>query len=99
MPPAKPFNPFFVLLLVVGTAFALTACAYCAMTVRGQNAAAADEGGLIGLMDQYGLTILVTELVLLGVLTFAAIGTDEFWTRRFKAAAHSQQDSGEPPPR
>jgi hypothetical protein len=82
MPQAKAANPFYALLMVVGVAFALTACAYGVMTVRGLDPHRADEGGLVGLMDQHGLTILVVELVLLGLLTVLAIGTDEYWTRR-----------------
>lgn len=81
MPP-KATNPFYALLLVVGVAFAISACAYGVMTVRGLDPQRADEGGLVGLMDQHGLSILVVELVLLGILTALAIGTDEYWTRR-----------------
>jgi hypothetical protein len=81
MPQSKPTNPFYAALLVVGVVFAITACAYCVMTVRGLEPRP-DEQGLMGVMSQHGLTILVVELVLLGVLTFAAIGTDEYWTRR-----------------
>jgi hypothetical protein len=36
----------------------------------------------MGLMNDHGLVIMVVELVVLGALTFAAIGTDEYWTRR-----------------
>ena len=81
MPAAKATNPFYALLVVVGVAFALSACAYGVMTVRGLDPHHADEGGLVGLMDQHGLTILVVELVLLGLLTALAIGTDEYWSR------------------
>ncbi len=33
----------------------------------------------MGLMSQHGLTIMVVQLVLLGVLTVAAIATDDYW--------------------
>ena len=64
----------------MGVAFAITACAYGVMTVRGLDPHLADEQGLMGLMSQHGLTILVVELVLLGVLTVLAIATDDYWT-------------------
>jgi len=86
MPQNKPFNPFYVAALPVGVIFALTACSYMVMAYRGLDPHQADEGGLVGLMDQHGLAILLVELALLAVLTFAAIGTDGYWTRRFEAA-------------
>jgi hypothetical protein len=87
MPQSGPRNPFYAALVVVGVAFALTACAYCAMTVRGGNPHAADEEGLVGLMDRHGLAIMAVELVLLAVLTALAIGTDEYWSRRTSGGA------------
>jgi hypothetical protein len=78
-------NPFYRALLVVGVVFAISACAYGVMTVRGLNPRLADEQGLMGLMSQHGMTILVVELVLLGILTVAAIGTDDFGVRRAEA--------------
>ena len=89
MPEPKPFNPFYAVLVVVGVAFVVTACAYGVMTVRGLDPHAADEGGLVGLMDRHGLSILVAELVLLGVLTVLAIGTDNYWTARTGSRAAS----------
>ena len=80
MPRAKPINPFYLVLLVVGAVFAITASAYGVMTVRGLNPRLADEEGLMGVMSQHGLVIMVGELVLLGVLTVAAIATDDYWT-------------------
>jgi hypothetical protein len=84
MPQTKSVNPFYPPLVVVGVVFALTACAYGVMTVRGLDPHQAGEGGLVGFMDEYGLLLMVAELCLLGVLTVAAIGTDEYWTRRFE---------------
>jgi hypothetical protein len=78
----KPVNPFYSILVVVGVTFALTATAYGVMTVRGLDPRRADEGGLMGLLSQHGMAIMTVELMLLGVLTFAAIGTDEYWTRK-----------------
>jgi H+/Cl- antiporter ClcA len=90
MPQLKPQNPFFAVLIVVGIAFGLTACAYVVMTVRGSDPHTAGEGGLVGLMAQRGLTILVVELLLLGLLTVLAIGTDGYWS--------SETSGGREPP-
>ena len=79
MPKRKPKNPFYILLMIVGTAFALTACAYGVMTVRMTQAAVATPGDAF--FDNYGLWLMGGELTLLTLLTFAAIGTDDYWTR------------------
>jgi hypothetical protein len=86
MPQKQPVNPFYSALVVVGVLFALTACAYGVMTVRGLDPQNADEGGLVGFLDAYGVWVMVGELLVLGLLTVAAIGTDEYWTRRMTAA-------------
>ena len=78
----KIVNPFYAALVVVGLAFALTTCAYTVMSFRELDPFAPEEQGLIALMKNHGLLILVSELGLLGVLTVAAIGTDDYWTRR-----------------
>jgi hypothetical protein len=75
-------NPFYALLLVVGVAFALTGCAYTVMSFRQLDPHAVDEPGMVALMKDHGLTIMLSELGVLGLLTFAAIGTDDFWTKR-----------------
>jgi hypothetical protein len=82
----KPVNPFYIALLPVGVAFVVTACAYGVMMVQALSPRAAAPSGPIGLMDRHGLAILAAELALLGVLTVAAIASDDFWTRRFEAA-------------
>jgi hypothetical protein len=82
MPTTKPQNPFYAALVVASLAFGLTACAYVVMVVRGSNPHTAGEGGLVGLMERHGTAILLVEIVLLGLLTLLAIGTDEYWSRR-----------------
>jgi hypothetical protein len=94
MPQKKPTNPFYVALIPVGVIFALTACSYGVMAYRGRDPHITDETGLAGLMNHHGLAILVVELVLLGILTVAAIGTDDFWTRRFEAAQKTEGERG-----
>jgi hypothetical protein len=88
MPQSKPMNPFYVASLPVGIVFAITACAYVVMTIRGSDARQAEATGLIALMEQHGLAILIGEIVILGLLTFAAIASDDFWTRRFESKRH-----------
>ena len=88
-------NPFYSLLLVAGIAFAITATAYGVMAfreARPRESAAADEPDaarttngehpLMHWMRQHGEMALLTELALLAVCTFAAIGTDDYWQRR-----------------
>ena len=41
----KPFNPFYALLLIVGTVFAITACAYGVMTVQLMQAGRSTAAG------------------------------------------------------
>jgi hypothetical protein len=86
----KPFNPFYPLLLIAGVIFALSACAYGVMTVTllspAQVMGAAPEGGLVAFLDAHGVSLLMGELAVLAVVTFAAMGTDEYWTRRAAAA-------------
>lgn len=91
----KPVNPFYAALVVVGIAFAITACAYGVMTVRLLDPRSAGEGGLVGLMNSYGVTIMLVELGLLAVLTVAAISMDDYFVRR---AEQANQRTGESPP-
>ena len=81
MPKRK--NPFYILLLIVGTAFGITAFAYMLMTVRMGDVAESSAGALFfdQFFDQYGLWLMGGELTLLTLLTFAAIATDDYWTR------------------
>ena len=76
------FNPFYAGLVVVGILFAITACAYGVMMVRLLDPRMADEGGLVGWMNRYGLSLLVGELIALAALTMAAIASDDYFTRR-----------------
>ena len=78
----KITNPFYAVLVVVGLAFAFTACAYTVMSFQNLDPHAIDRPGLGQLMKQHGLTILAVELGLLTLLTIAAISTDDFWSKR-----------------
>jgi hypothetical protein len=90
----KSANPFYVLLIIAGLSFALTATAYVVMAFReahvrdepgakaGLSLAATDEHPLMVWMRRHGDVALLTELGLLAICTFAAIGTDSYWQRR-----------------
>ena len=79
--PKEPFNPFYVLVVGLGVAFAVTTFAYGTMAYRA--VAHTDEGpGLMELLDRHGVSILSAELGLLGVATFGAMSLDGMRTRR-----------------
>jgi hypothetical protein len=94
-----------VLLVITGLAFVMTAMVYVVMACRDANTrdrpaaevaaalAAADDHPLMQWMQRNGNAALVTELGLLAVCTFAAIGTDNFWQRR--AELHRSQANQE----
>lgn len=84
----KSINPFYVLLLLAGVAFAITATAYGVMTVRqlqasrgyGRTDVAGDPSSsdsFNDIVDQHGATAMIWEIVLLGVGTFGAIAYDQ----------------------
>ncbi len=89
----KPTNPFYIVLLIAGVLFVVTACAYVVMTV---NARDISRGGrenpssqrFVEIVDRYGFAALMIELGVLAGATFGAIATDEYWTRR---AEHEAQ--------
>jgi hypothetical protein len=96
----KPVNPFYVLLVIAGVVFCVTASAYGVMTVQGLNpehAAEQSERGqlLLAWLDAHGYRLLMGELAVLAVFTFAAIGTDDFWSRRVAANMRSAPARGE----
>ena len=80
-------NPFYVLLVIFGITFALTACAYSVMTLKAVRPPAAGietTGGaaLLDFLDRHGGQLMACELVLLAVATVGAIATDRYWMRR-----------------
>ncbi|MBW3599139.1 MAG: hypothetical protein KY475_17945 [Planctomycetes bacterium] len=89
----KATNPFYPLLLVAGTIFALTACAYGVMTVNllspAQVMGEGAESSLVAFLDKHGVSLMMGELGVLAAVTCAAIGTDDFWTRRAAALESS----------
>lgn len=88
MPIKKPVNPFYVLLVLAGVAFFVTACAYGTMALREFRApagdAAATESGLLTILDRHGAATLGVEIAVLAVTTFAAMAYDEYLGRQEK---------------
>lgn len=96
-------NPFYVLLILAGLSFAMTATAYVVMAFRDAKAredstvtgstsvATSDEHPLMVWMRQHGDAALLTELGLLAIGTFAAIGTDSFWQHRAEVRRSQQK--------
>src|SRR5262245_15736813 len=84
-------NPFYVLLVIAGVAFVVTACAYGVMAFRQANplapALAEDDASLMGMLDRHGALILLVQVVVLALLSICAMGTDKFWDRRAERRA------------
>jgi hypothetical protein len=81
------FNPFYLLAMLFGVAFTITACAYGVMMLRANRAEGLpQEGqpgfGLMDLLSRHGTTILVAELAALAVCSVAAIYVDHCRGRR-----------------
>lgn len=89
----KSSNPFYALLVIAGLAFAITATAYGVMAFRERETRPTEfvhadvstvEHPLMSWMSRHGEAALMTELAILAVCTFGAIGTDDYWQRRDK---------------
>jgi hypothetical protein len=77
----EPANLFYVLVVILGVAFLITACGYGTMTYRAIAPGAGREGGahqLMVFLDHYGMQLMAAELVLLGAATFGAMWLDRF---------------------
>ena len=91
-------NPFYVLLVLIGIAFTLTACAYGVMAfkvvrTKAEVAAERDGAALLSYLDQHGATLMAIEVALLALCTVAAMATDRYWIRREEKRA--KQSPGE----
>ena len=77
------FNPFYVLLVVSGIAFAVTACAYGVMTFveLRQSGPRSIARRCWSSWNRHGSMLLAGELAVLAVATVGAITTDRFWQR------------------
>ena len=87
-------NPFYVLLVVTGLVFAITACGFGVMTftdVHGPellDAAQQESAGrltshpLFAFLDKHGTKTLLIELVVLALATIGCIATDSWLETR-----------------
>ncbi len=85
----EPINPFYVLLVVLGVIFFVTAVAYWQMAYRA-IAPAADKAAtghqLMTFLDENGMPLLAAELLLLAGATFGAMWLDQRRLRRAESA-------------
>ena len=93
----EPTNPFYIVLVVVGIVFFVTASTYFVMTMRadrfGRDARTAQPANaLMRFMDEHGGKLLTGELLLLGICTIAAIASDGYWARHYERSAPDAKD-------
>ncbi|MBC8354784.1 MAG: hypothetical protein H8E66_22620 [Planctomycetes bacterium] len=91
----KPTNPFYIVLLIAGVLFVVTACSYFVMTIKGRDASFGGREDpsskrFVEIVDRYGFAALMIELGVLAGATIAAMATDEYWTRRAEFEARHQ---------
>mgnify|MGYP001302911190 CR=1 FL=1 len=80
-----PVNPFYVLVVVFGVVFVITACAYGTMAYRAIAPAIDAQArgqGLMGFLDRYGVQLLSIELAVLGAASLGAMWLDQVRSRR-----------------
>ncbi|MCE9604461.1 MAG: hypothetical protein K8U03_06090 [Planctomycetia bacterium] len=91
----KPFNPFYLLLVIAGTAFCISACAYGVLAMRSlrpdrqvtsARTVVEPPHPLMSFLERDGEKLLLGELAFLALFSFAAMATDGYWTRRAVAA-------------
>jgi hypothetical protein len=83
----QSFNPFYLLAMLFGIAFTITACAFGVMMLKsirpdGLPRAGQPGFGLMELLSQHGAAILSVELAGLAVFSIAAIYLDHIRGRR-----------------
>lgn len=82
----KGTNPFYVLLVVLGIAFTLTACGYGVLMLRAARPIEAETSSsgtaLLDYLDRHGDWLMTVELALLALATVGAIATDRYWMSR-----------------
>ena len=79
--PQTTTNPFYILLLIVGVAFAITACAYGVMIVQSMKPLPISSP-LLTWLQQWGTIALSVELGLLAICMFGAFATDSYWAKK-----------------
>ena len=97
----EPVNPFYVLLVLVGLVFLVTACAYGVMAYRAITPAPggrAEPHPLTEFLDHHGIEMMGWELGALAVMTFGAMWLDGRRTRRAEASVDRAAAAGSPRP-
>jgi hypothetical protein len=99
MPKSKePINPFYVLSMLFGGAFTVTACAFGLLMLRSTRSGSAGviEHPLLILMQQHGMAILAIKLLLLAIVAVGAITLDHLRGRReiARRAAEKEKRAG-----
>lgn len=95
----EPRNWFYVAVLILGTLFTLTACAYgwmafLATKVADPRAPRIEENPLLRFLDEHGLTVLVVELAALTLASVGALALDQYRTsRRAENSSTSEANS------
>lgn len=85
---SKGRNPFYVVLVLAGAAFGLTALGYFIMAAMAtydptrSMQSLESQHGLLPFMDRHGKTLMIVELCVLAVATLLAIATDGWWTKK-----------------
>lgn len=85
MPAKSPANPFYVVLVLAGVVFFVTACAYGMMALREFRAPAGETAmpsELLTFLNQRGALLLGIEIAVLATATFAAMAYDQRLGRR-----------------
>ncbi len=86
-------NPFYVLLVLAGVAFCVTAFGFGLLAITDLKAGSAPidaygsltaeptnpEHPLLKFLDRHGVTLLLVELSILAFASIAAMATDRFW--------------------
>jgi hypothetical protein len=96
--PKEPINPFYVLSGIVGVAFTITACGYLILMWRanegkGLSSDTGEVHPLMSLLDKHGLVILGVEVLLIGIVSIAAIVLDHFRGKRITRQAAEDSKS------
>ncbi|MBM4012000.1 MAG: hypothetical protein ACKO4Z_01635 [Planctomycetota bacterium] len=88
-------NPFYVVLGVAGFAFTVTAASSCVAVLRGVRPQAVDAAPhpLERVMDRYGTSLLVGELVVLAIATVGAVGLDQYNAERSRPSREVGQQA------
>ncbi len=87
----QPINPFYVLCVVAGVAFTVTACAYGLLMVRANRgldlmSGPPEEHPLMSFLNRRGMVILGVEVAVLAAVSVAAIMLDHYRGKRIKSA-------------